>query len=434
MLRTYGAAYAEPLIKALEDSAPVVSVRVNRAKSVAVPFGIGVDRVPWCADGFYLAERPVFSADPLWHCGAYYVQDASSMVYSRIVHAVVEKYFNGIGSLRYLDACAAPGGKSIAALEALPPDSFLVANEYDRRRANILLENLAKWGRTNVAVCLGDASRFSKLTAAFDIIAIDAPCSGEGMMRKDEEAVRQWSPSLMAECAFTQQKLLDALWPALRPGGVLIYSTCTFNRTENEDHVRYMINSYGAESIDLRLDEFDGVFKGFDKGSHTYRFAPGHVDGEGLFVAALRKPGEGCHAEYKDFVARLKKDVNVLRAGLPEGTPKGKDVEPPIELALATDIDNSSYPRLDLDYATAMSYLRGESLQNIPSETPRGYCLVCYSGVPLGFVKNIGRRANNLYPEAWRLRMDPRHLPLSAPAVVDLSTFAPATDNISNLL
>lgn len=443
MLRSYGAAYAEPLIEALCSSEPIVSVRVNSAKlsdcvdacqdvrdsgrshRAIMP---GAEIVPWCNTGYYLPNRPVFAADPLWHCGAYYVQDASSMVYSRVVAGVVDKYFRGVDNLRYLDACAAPGGKSIAALDVLPADSFLVANEYDRKRANILLENLAKWGRTNVAVTQGDGARFSKLTEAFDIVAVDAPCSGEGMMRKEEEAVRQWSAALIADCAATQRTLIDALWKALRPGGVMIYSTCTFNKSENEDNVRYLVDTYGAESIDLGLEEFAGVIKGFDAEIHSYRFTPGHVRGEGLFVAAMRKPGNSAHAQFKDFEARLKKDLNVLRAGLPAGTPKGKDIEPPIELALATDCDNRAYPRIDLDYASAIAYLRGESLQDIPDGTPRGYCIVCYSGMPLGFVKNVGRRANNLYPEAWRLRMDPRHLPASAPAIVGISP-APAILN-----
>ncbi|MDE5661108.1 MAG: RsmB/NOP family class I SAM-dependent RNA methyltransferase, partial [Muribaculaceae bacterium] len=221
MLRSLGDGYAMPLIEALATP-PSVSIRANTLKDRTVPDGAAL--VPWCDNGFYLPSRPLFAADPAWHQGLYYVQDASSMVYSHVVAMISRMLEPQAGhGLRYLDACAAPGGKSTAALEVLPADALVVANEYDRHRANILAENIAKSGAPNAVVTRGDAARFGRMHDAFDIVAVDAPCSGEGMMRKEPEAVRQWSEALVADCAATQRRLLESLWEALRPGGVLIY-------------------------------------------------------------------------------------------------------------------------------------------------------------------------------------------------------------------
>lgn len=453
MLRSFGAVYAEPLLAAL-DTAPSVSVRANALKGANVlP---DADIVPWSRGGFYLAERPLFVADPAWHQGLYYVQDASSMVYGHIVGALVDKYFKTADTLRYLDACAAPGGKTIAALEALPAGSLVVANELDRHRANILLENIAKEGSANVAVCRGDAARLGKLKETFDIIAVDAPCSGEGMMRKEPEAIRQWSQGLIDDCASLQREILSALWAALRPGGVLIYSTCTFNRSENEENISFIAENLGGESLDLGLETFAGVFRGIDTALHCYRFAPGHIRGEGLFVGALRKPGEeagNCElrpakskvaprfaahiidsdkyievatktglelrpAIHSTIIDEISKKAELLRGGLPLATVKGRDMIPNHELAISTVVRDDSYARFELDYATAMAYLRGESLTDLPEGLPKGIVLVCYNGRPLGFAKNIGKRANNLYPDALRLRLDPRKLPSEAPTPI----------------
>ncbi len=452
MISGYGPDYAGPLLRAL-DEAPSVSVRANALKG-ASPLA-GADLVAWCPQGFYLPERPLFAADPAWHQGLYYVQDASSMIYGRAVAEVAARYFDGVGSLRYLDACAAPGGKSIAAVEALPPDAIVVSNELDRHRANILLENIVKEGAPASVVCRGDAGRLGKLREAFDIIAVDAPCSGEGMMRKEPEAVRQWSRGLIADCARIQQDILGQLWRALRPGGVLIYSTCTFNRSENEENAAFIASTLGGESIDLGLLAFDGVWPGIDTGLHCYRLAPGHVRGEGLFIAAFRKPGEAsrkaagprvksrplsdfCRSHIADagsyvevtgpqgavelrprrheaFIAEVASATQLLRGGLTAGTVKGRDMIPSHDLALSSALLADSFPHLDLDYAGAMAYLRGESLADVPDGLPHGFVLARYGGRPLGFLKNLGRRANNLYPDSMRLRLDPRNLPASAP-------------------
>ena len=452
MLQGYGSDFAGPLLAALEE-APSVSVRANSLKGAsALP---DADLVPWCSRGFYLSERPLFAADPAWHQGLYYVQDASSMIYGRAVAEVVSRYFDGSEGLRYLDACAAPGGKSIAAIEALPGDALVVSNELDRHRANILLENVVKEGAPGSVVCRGDAGRLGKLREAFDIIAVDAPCSGEGMMRKEPEAVRQWSHGLIADCARIQQDIVGQLWHALRPGGVMIYSTCTFNRSENEENAAFIADTLGGESIDLGLLAFEGIWPGIGTDLHCYRLTPGHVRGEGLFMAAFRKPGEmsrksgtsrskaGCVSDFcrthiadsdsyvevagqqgcvelrlrrhETFVAELAAKTQLLRGGLTLGALKGRDMIPSHDLALSTALIADSFPHIDLDYAGALAYLRGESLADVPDGLPRGFVLACYGGRPLGFLKNIGRRANNLYPDNMRLRLDPRNLPACAP-------------------
>lgn len=453
MVSSFGSDYAQPLLQALTQSKAPVSVRVNTLKGIGVR--AGAPSVPWHPQGFYLDERPVFAADPAWHQGLYYVQDASSMVQGFVVKTIVDRYFAGIEPLRYLDACAAPGGKTIAALESLPATALVVANEYDRHRSNILLENLAKSGAPNVVVSRGDACKYSKLQEEFDIIAVDAPCSGEGMMRKDEQAVKQWSPALIADCARTQEQITDALFRAIKPGGIMIYSTCTFNASENEKQLERLIEEFGAESIDLGLEQFDGVFKGFDTDAHCYRFAPGHVRGEGLFISVLRKPGKltatseksktkapgqfalqhvldselysevntGSKiilrpAAHDSFIQKLASKVDLIRSGLHIATIKGRDTIPTQTLALSSKLNTESFANLELNYTEAMSYLHGDSLSDIDSELPKGFVLVTYDGHPLGFVKNIGRRANNLYPEAMRLRLDQRTLPPIPPTVI----------------
>ena len=461
MLRSYGAAYAEPLIAALEAAEPSLSIRMNTLKGCSPDKN--ADSVPWCGAGVYLARRPVFAADPAWHQGCYYVQDASSMAYSHAVRTVVDRYFAGMPGLRYLDACAAPGGKTGTAAEALPPDALVVANELDPWRAAVLVENMARLGAPGVAVTRADASAIASSGGTFHIIAVDAPCSGEGMMRKEPEAVAQWSPELIESCAATQLRIVSDLWEALEPGGVMLYSTCTFNTRENEDTLRHLTDILGGEPVDLGLDAFEGVWGGIGTTLPCYRFAPGHVRGEGLFLAAVRKPldapapraakgrkGRDRVAMPKpdkaaaDFVARhvkapemplditadadgtvsvrpaahaafidaLAAKVTMLRRGIPVAVPKGRELAPAHTLALSTVIDPASFATLELDRDDALGFLHGDSLASLPEGLPRGYVLVTFDRRPLGFVKNIGNRANNLVPDAFRLRIAPQNLRL----------------------
>ena len=237
---------APALLRALDEE-PSVSIRLNARKTegIDLPLALG-DAVPWAGPlGYYLDQRPSFTADPLWHAGFYYVQEASSMLLSLV------KPLLGEEPLTALDLCAAPGGKSTLLLDLLPEGSVLVSNELIRSRAQILAENIQKWGSTQSIVTSTEPRVLGKLRTTFDFILVDAPCSGEGMLRKDEEARRQWSPGLVVQCARQQREILEDIWPALRPGGILVYSTCTFNRDEDEAMVGYLVEEFGAEPLAL---------------------------------------------------------------------------------------------------------------------------------------------------------------------------------------
>ena len=417
-----------------------VSIRLNPDKPADISHLTADGTVDWCAQGIYLRERPVFTLDPQIHQGRYYVQDASSMA----IHAVLNHIAPSDGnSVRYLDACAAPGGKTTAAISALPPGSVVVANEYDFRRAEILAENVAKWGIPDVVVTRGDTNRFSSLRDTFDIIAVDAPCSGEGMMRKDPQAVAQWSESLIRECADTQRRILHNLWPALRPGGDLIYSTCTFNTTENEDMLRHIVDDMGATPVSIPvLDNIPEITRGIGTDLPCYRFLPGRTRGEGLFLAVVRKHGDAPaasvppvkkrqaapggadrwlagewrfitendsiralpagNADFMQHVAH--KAGGMLACGCEVATIKGRDIIPAHALAMLAPRYRAgdAFPTAEVDLDTTLTYLRRDAV-SLPG-MPRGFIMLQYMGLPLGFVKNIGNRSNNLYPKNWRIQ------------------------------
>lgn len=414
---------------------PDVSIRINPAKT---DFHASEDAVAWCAQGQYLAHRPKFTFDPRLHQGLYYVQDASSMA----IDAAVRQLTASGEPVRYLDACAAPGGKTTTALSVLPEGSIVVANEFDYRRAEILYENLSKWGAPGVIVSRGDTSKFTKFDGVFDIVAVDAPCSGEGMMRKDAVARNQWSKALVEDCAALQKEILDNVWPALRPGGFLIYSTCTFNRREDEENLEYLVEKYDAIPVVINsLDLVDGIARGIDTSLPAYRFLPGRIRGEGLFFAVVQKPGdkqanamrvskkskgdyvlhapldwlEGDYLYYQHdssiyaFEASkaqemlgLAQRLHAIYAGVRVAEIKGKDLMPTQELALSQKLRRGAFPEVEVSEDSALNYLRREPV-SLPPATPKGFIILTYGNVPLGFVKNLGNRANNLYPKAWRI-------------------------------
>lgn len=468
---------ADGLVDCLEQTAPEVAVRINRRKLRAA--GVPDDWLPkvcragekvaWWPEGYLLPERPDFTHDPGMHQGLYYVQDASSMITAHVVAALSARL--GGAPLLMLDACAAPGGKSTAALDALPVGSMLVANEFDFRRASILAENIQKWGCPAVAVSRGDTARFRRLPELFDIVAADVPCSGEGMMRKDAQACAQWSERLVDECAARQWEIVENLWKTLAPGGFFIYSTCTFNTRENERIADRMIADFGAEPVALPLPEGSGIVV---DGKGRMRFLPTRLRGEGLFMAILRKSGEwtpalvrhtastprrekkksrnrGSVAEPQpggrpsskapdlaslcapwlrgdyDFLLRgealyarpaafshiydlLDSHLDLLLPGLEVAALKGRTAVPlqPLALTTALNSTDSPFPTAEVDLDLALSYLRRESLPGFP-DSPRGPLLLTLrprdlaSPLPLGFVNNLGSRANNLYPTPWRI-------------------------------
>ena len=433
----------EGLIDGLRTE-PEVSVRLNRAKGAEAAGAF--DPVPWCADGYYLPHRETFTLDPALHQGLYYVQDASSMAIAAVTAQIVAEADGA--PLRWLDACAAPGGKTTAIASQLPEGSMLVANEFDPKRAAVLTENVAKWGYADAVCVRGDAARFASMSGAFDVVSADVPCSGEGMMRKDPEAAAQWSPALVADCARTQWRIAEALWHAVRPGGLFVYSTCTFNRTENEDIVNRLAAEYGATGVAIEALERPEIVRGIATALPCYRFLPGRVRGEGLFLCVLRKPGFADTTILRPVRKARKQDIGAQAVGewlagdytvttdadgtvralpaalaalMPEARGhavaqiKGRDILPAQSVAMSQTLRAESFPRVSVDYATALAYLHREAIA-LADDAPRGIVLLHYGDRPLGFVKNLGRRANNLYPAPWRILTT--HTPASPPSVV----------------
>ena len=436
----------EALTEAITSSEPSVAVRVNAARGVAMPSD--VRRVPWCDQGFYLQDRPAFTFDTDWHAGRYYVQDASSMFIAHVIKHFVHE------PVRYLDLCAAPGGKTTAAIQALPQRSMVVANEIVPPRARVLADNVIRWGNPRCVVTSNAPAQIGKFTHFFDVIAADVPCSGEGMMRKDDEAVAQWSPALVEQCAQRQREILADVWPALRPGGLLIYSTCTYNRQENEEIADFIVRELGATSLEVPVEPEWNIHPAIGSDCHCYRFMPHRVDGEGLFMAVFRKDGNAPRQDIRikeksskkadeigknwlakpdeyvieqqgdlsiavplDIrreVAALRASLNVLHAGVELATIMGRKTVPHHALAMSITRSADTFPVCEVDYPTALRYLRGES---ITLDGPRGFILVAHKDAILGFANNLGNRANNLYPKP--LRILSTHLPDTKPAVIE---------------
>ncbi len=445
------------LVEALTTSEPEVSVRIAAHRGLGMPQN--VDTAPWNARLAYLSNRPRFTFDPALHQGLYYVQDASSAALPTVLrHALTQAGIDPDGELRVLDACAAPGGKTTAVADALGGEgTVLVANEFDRTRAGVLIENLQRWGDPRVIATCADAASFGVLHGAFDVICADVPCSGEGMMRKDPDAVAQWSPALVRDCAALQRRILCGLWDALRPGGVLVYSTCTFNTAEDEDNVRYIIDELGATPLSTGLENMPGVSPGyFDERQTPFpcaHFYPGIARGEGLFVAALRKDGDSAPAAQAGDIRRFKSSkrknaaktqpvpeavrrmvrgdmvwstdaagtitaapptvaamvarladagLRVILGDVEVGAIKGRDVIPAHALTMSQIVDTDAFVKVSVDWRDAVSYLQ-RNAPILPENTPRGIVLLTYQGRPLGFAKNLGNRANTLLPSNRRI-------------------------------
>jgi 16S rRNA C967 or C1407 C5-methylase (RsmB/RsmF family)/NOL1/NOP2/fmu family ribosome biogenesis protein len=437
----------------------VTSIRVNPGKwgtgMMAENFADAwtrIERVPWSSYGYYLPERPSFTFDPLFHAGAYYVQEASGMSLEQVVRQTADLS----RPLRVLDLCAAPGGKSTLLQSLLPAGSLLVSNEVIRSRANILQENMVKWGGANVVVTSNDPHDLGRLENYFDVIVVDAPCSGSGLFRRDPELVKEWSVDNVRLCAQRQQRILADIWPALRQDGLLIYSTCSYSREENEDILDWMVEDMGVTGCRLQVaPEWNIVETRGELGAHGYRFYPDKVRGEGLFVACLRKTGGGAFAasrkkgavdRQKGQVERLSRndeerlkgwvradrglayfyhgdlihaipeallpELSVLqsgcylkRAGVPLGKLSVKEFIPEHDLAMSTLI-HPDVPAMPLTFEKAISYLRKDELA-VESDH-RGWMVVRYAELNLGWIKVLPGRINNYYPKEWRiLRREP---------------------------
>lgn len=427
------------------DSPASVAVRRNPFKDGICPEG---RQVPWCSHGRILPERPQFTLDPHFHAGAYYVQDSSSMFVGHAFRHILKDLRVPSGRpFRVLDLCAAPGGKTTdlaASLREAFGDAFiLVANEVMKARAGVLADNVALWGDPNVVVTSDDPSAFAGLPGFFDVIVADVPCSGEGMFRKDEEAQKQWSEDNVALCEARQRRIIADVWPSLAREGVLIYSTCTFNRYENDGNVRWTADELGAEP--LFRDDVLVPGNGVIKTELGYSLVPGHVEGEGQYCSALCKKSDVEWREIKargmrpsktsavpkglkvpvdrDVTVRMKGEtvtavpavisadlavlepqLHVIAAGCAVGVMKAVTLVPDADLALSIMLDKNAYPSAEVDQKTALAYLHRDAIM-LP-DSPKGFVLVRYEGLPLGFVKNLGNRCNNLHPQSRRIRMD----------------------------
>lgn len=435
------------------DSLPPVSLRINPYKypvdAPQNPAGVNClaagnyMKVPWCGTGYYLPKRPSFTADPLFHAGCYYVQEASSMFLEqallKIIAAVPRKEFVA------LDLCAAPGGKSTHLLSLLPEGSLLVCNDVIRSRCMILAENMTKWGQPNHIVTNSDPGVFGKRKHLFDIILADLPCSGEGLFRKDTASRNEWSAGNVKLCALRQKRIILDVWDALKPGGWLIYSTCTFNTGENEDNVYDLAQELGAGIVAVPANPEWNVTGSLRHDIPVSRFFPHRTRGEGFFLALMRKHKDANGADrikttYRQSPAHIPAEIkgllsqpdkftfftaggpvyalperhkyiysllaetsDIVSAGIHLGEFKGKDFTPSSSLALSTELRPEALFTVGLSYENALNYLRKEAII-LSGNTPKGYVLVTYGKRTLGFVKNIGNRANNLYPREWRIR------------------------------
>lgn len=430
---------AGELLKALSEPSPV-SVRINPGKWNKIPSDS--ESVPWCSTGFYLKSRPSFTLDPLFHSGCYYPREASGMFLEQVFKQIA---IPGGTRTRVLDLCGAPGGKSIQISDLIGPSSLLIANEVIRSRAVVLAETVTKCGSGNTIVTQNDPSAYGRLKGYFDMVVIDAPCSGEGMFRT-KVAVDEWSFENTNLCSERQKRIVSDIWPSLKEGGLMIYSTCTFNPAENEENIRWLTEKKGAESVGLDISQFKGITEIDYEGIKGYGFYPGLVKGEGFFISVVRKNNEQepetVHRQKKTDLlpSRIEREVagkwidlpedrllkwgdelysipcgmeeyiflynhlNVVKGGTKIFTSKKNDYLPSHDLALSQYLKREAFPGIDISLQEAIAYLRRDNF--ISTVVNEGWNILTYNDVSIGFIKNIGKRVNNYFPVEWRIKMD----------------------------
>lgn len=436
-IKTQFPADFEAFVQSINQDA-AVSLRINPRK-----FNIPENqkRIPWSETGIFLNQRPSFTLDPVFHSGAYYVQEASSMFVEQAFRQIEHR-----NSRIVLDLCASPGGKSTHLLSLLNPDDLLVSNEVIRSRVPVLDENIRKWGHQNVVICNNDPADFSKMEGFFDVILVDAPCSGEGLFRRDASAIQQWSVDNTRLCATRQRRILADIWPSLKNGGYLIYSTCTFNPEENEENLKWLAENSSVESIRIPVPENWGIDELEANGLFGYRFLPHKVKGEGFFLTLIRKKDGASsypfHRKTKakfdkmpkqfagirdwltttnsDFFVKsefiiafpenqvpalnvISEQLRTISFGLPVAQFKKNDLLPEHTFALSVDRNPVIFESIELGLRDALLFQKKDEIR-IDSST-KGWLLIQFQGVPLGFVKNLGNRANNYFPKEWRIRM-----------------------------
>lgn len=428
----------ESLLKALGEPSPV-SIRINKSKWIKRP--VDSEPVQWCETGYYLKSRPSYTLDPLFHAGCYYPQEASSM----FLESVIKQTAGSLDNINVLDLCGAPGGKSTHLSSLIGKNSLLISNDVIRTRAALLAETLSKWGSVNTIVTQNDPEAFGKLSGFFDIILVDAPCSGEGMFRTDI-AVSEWSPENASHCAERQKRILMDIWPSLKENGILIYSTCTFNPGENEENIKWLTERHEAESLPLDVTDFEGIKEIDFYGIRGYGFYPGRIRGEGFFISVIRKKGkeEKIHIKGQkktelrpdkndlatiekltdfptarilrwseelsaipcdmDTYVHLFQNLKIVKGGVKLFVVKKNDFIPSHEVALSKMLKDDAFHKADVGLKEAIAFIRKDTF--LLPHAPKGWVLVTYKGVALGFANNIGNRVNNYYPVEWRIRMN----------------------------
>lgn len=463
MTSLLGEAEAKAFFDSLASESSI-SVRLNPSKNTLSDEEVSkrLKAVPWASHAFYLPERHPFTFDPAFQAGRYYVQEASSMFIESALKRYLPHNQETISDIFIaLDLCAAPGGKSTHLRSLLPDDAWLISNEVIRSRSQILAENMMKWGHPSVCVSNNDPSYFSSMTHLMDLIVADVPCSGEGMFRKDESSIDEWSPAHVNLCVERQRRIIMDVWPSLKPNGLLLYSTCTYNIEENERNVQWICDELGGEALELDMDDSWNISSSLAPELPSLpvaRFMPHKTRGEGFFCALIRK--QDARVETVNYEALMNKELKKSRkdkgakgnsksisyntsqwlktsvpydvispgtlslavsrrhlqlvqylyhnlkvhfAGIVLGESKGKNFIPHQSLALSPLLDDEAFPNAKVDYKQAIAYLRREAI-TLGHDVPRGIVLLKYENNAIGFVKNIGNRANNLYPQEWRIR------------------------------
>lgn len=410
---------------ALNTETPV-SFRINKQKLNAE---LNYSKVSWCSTGYYLPERPLFVSDPLWHAGAYYVQEASSMVLEQAFAKIRELIDT---DLKVLDLCAAPGGKSTHLSSLLNDNDILLSNEVIQTRVSVLKENLLKWGFPNTIICNNDSRDFSQLGEIFDIVVVDAPCSGEGLFRKDPNATEQWTVDNVQTCELRQKRILQEIIKCVKEGGFIIYSTCTYNPGENEAQVDYLEQN-GFKSVPFHFD---------NKLESSYQLMPHTHQGEGFFIALLQKTetsGESndsgidnsiktekvgsdwqqlinsevdffkfrneiaaAKPQLFDFYKQISKQLKIVQVGTSVGTQNQQLMIPSGELVFSQHFNIESWPSIELSLEQAIQYIGKQIIPH--SSSSKGYVTLTYKNIPIGLGKFAGNRINNLFPNEWRLR------------------------------
>ncbi|MFN0048004.1 MAG: methyltransferase RsmF C-terminal domain-like protein, partial [Cytophagales bacterium] len=440
---------SDAFFEALDLKIPT-SIRINKTKSCSsiANFELNsLEKVNWNDKGYYLPERPIFTLDPSFQAGAYYVQEASSMFLGQVLREILPKLDP---TAKILDLCAAPGGKSTLILDEIPDSMLLVSNEVIKSRASTLVENITKWGKSNVVVTSNDPKEFKKLAHYFDVIVVDAPCSGEGMFRKDTKAIEEWSENNVDICVARQQRIIDEIMPALKPNGYLVYCTCTYSPKENEQNVARFTNDYSLKTIQIPSNNTSGILENTENDILSYHFYPHKTKGEGFFISCMQKGNEpdtdidartfkfeflhkkqlpivqkwvrnlenfdyiiwkevitAIPIHHKYEIAYLCKNLFVLKKGVELGKLMGDDIIPSHELAMS-EIANNDINSCQFSKEEALIYFKKGDVSGFPTieNLPNGWALAQYEGCNLGWIKKIGGRTNNYLPKELRILKD----------------------------